>query len=115
MTPQFDLFEQFRGIFTQGINPPSTSYFNTIPLKGADLKQARRKAANQDDLVLKCFTENKYQAMTPAQVFLMLGQQYPITSIRRAITNLTKAGLLVMTDEKRAGLYGTLNNTWKLK
>ena len=38
----------------------------------------------------------------------------PITSVRRAMTNLTKAGLLEKTGDKVLGEYGVMVNTWKL-
>jgi len=36
----------------------------------------------------------------------------PLTSIRRSITNLTKAGILVQSHAKSQGIYGRQNLTW---
>lgn len=40
--------------------------------------------------------------------------KWPITSIRRAITNLTNDGELVKHDRMRMGDYGKDNHTWSL-
>jgi hypothetical protein len=39
----------------------------------------------------------------------------PITSIRRALTNLTEQGLLVKTDLQRMGAKGKPEYIWKVK
>ena len=39
---------------------------------------------------------------------------WPITSIRRAITDLTNAGKLTKTDTMKLGRYGKHVHTWKL-
>ena len=38
----------------------------------------------------------------------------PITSIRRAITTLTKRGYLIKSDEMKKGLYGVSEYVWRL-
>jgi hypothetical protein len=38
----------------------------------------------------------------------------PITSIRRAITNLTDAGKIIKTDQYVKGNYGKLEHLWEL-
>lgn len=58
--------------------------------------------------------------MSPSQIFKFLsdkGYKYPLTSVRRAISDLTKDEILVKdTDEKKMvmGLYGKPEHTWKL-
>ena len=84
------------------------SYYNTNRLKGLDLFSSNQKAKTQEDLILSIFKDGKGE-YTPfdIQQFLMLqGKVYPITSVRRAITNLTKMGLLVKTTSKKEGDYG---------
>ena len=39
----------------------------------------------------------------------------PITSIRRAISDLAKEGYLLKTDKKVMGNWGRLTYTWRLK
>jgi hypothetical protein len=90
------------------------SYHNTIPLAGVGLEVAERSAKSLESKVLKVFQEGRYKDFTPPEISLALGQQYPLTSIRRAITNLTSEGQLRKTEIKRTGIYGAQNNTWIL-
>ena len=91
-------------------------FYNTVNLNGTDLKKAVQKSNRQSDRVLKIFKMNAIP-MTPAQVSGYYDDLYspsPLTSIRRAITNLTKDGRLIKTDVKVPGIYGTPNYKWKL-
>lgn len=90
-------------------------YHNTIPERGAVLETYEAKACKQDEIVKRLFEQHPTATFTPYEVWLRLGQQWPLTSVRRAITNLTNDGVLVMTDQTRAGGYGRNNNVWKLK
>lgn len=89
-------------------------FHNTIGLLPSEHREREKKAISQDEKILKFFKENPHADFTPSQVWIQFGQQYPLTSIRRSITNLTKAGELVKTDNKRPGLFGEANYTWKL-
>ncbi len=92
------------------------SFHNSLPVRDAEqLEQYEDKANKQDKKILNFFECHHHQSFTPADIHLVFGQQFPLTSIRRAITNLTKAGKLELTGETRKGLYGRENNTWKLK
>lgn len=91
------------------------SFHNTIHLPGEELRIADKACRHQEEVVIKCFKQSIHALLTPPEVHLMAGQQWPLTSIRRAITNLTKAGKLEKTAVQRKGIYGTLNNCWKLK
>jgi hypothetical protein len=53
---------------------------------------------------------------TSASVIAGLGifQKTPITSIRRAVTNLVNKGYLLYTGEKRTGLYGRNESIFKI-
>lgn len=42
------------------------------------------------------------------------GSNTPLTSIRRAITNLCKRGKLYMTDVQSPGIYGKPEYVWKI-
>lgn len=92
-------------------------YFNTNNLIGDELKQARVKAGSQNAEVLEVFTLYHYKSFTPAEIFKhfeRLGRNYPVTSIRRAITTLTAQGYLKCTNEMRIGMYGAKNSCWQL-
>lgn len=88
-------------------------FHNTTQLPVMEKAAKEVKASNQNEKVLALFREHKYCDFTPAEVFLKFGQQYPITSIRRAITDMEKMGLLLKTQNKREGLFGDPNGCWK--
>ena len=91
-------------------------YFNTIGLKGKELKVREFRTGTQNKLILDCFKERPGMELTPFEVRVMTHQIYtPITSIRRAMTTLTDMGYLVKTQTRKLGEYGELNYTWKLK
>jgi|WetSurMetagenome_2_1015567.scaffolds.fasta_scaffold00103_83 hypothetical protein len=91
-------------------------YHNTTDLSGETLDKKEAKALTQDDKVLAFFSQNPGENFTPYEVWKYMNlYNVPITSIRRAISNLTKAGYLVKTSIKRAGQYGELNFAWTLK
>lgn len=92
-------------------------FFNTINLTGQELAKAIRTAQKQDERVLLLFVE-KNGPMTPTECSLKynkLWQDIPITSIRRAISNLTNAGYLEKTDQKGPGMYGKQNYKWQVR
>lgn len=106
---QFDLFTDYK----QG--PPTATHYNTTALTGDDLKQARVKAGGQKEKILKFFQSHPHTSFTPAQVHLHFGQQMVLNSVRRSITDLTTEGYLDKLGERRIGLYGKDNFTWKLR
>lgn len=91
------------------------SFFNTTRLTGDDLAARRKRAAAQDAAVLGIFTT--HGALGPWQVQARLqarGYDWPITSIRRAITTLTKRDLLVKTTGWHLGPEGAREHVWTL-
>lgn len=90
------------------------TYFNTTNEKGKDLASNKRKARNQQGLVLKHFEERPGQAFTPFMVQGACLPRAPITSVRRAMTNLTEAGELVKTKSMFPGRLGRQNYLWML-
>jgi hypothetical protein len=90
-------------------------FYNTTNLSGNDLSESVADAQKQQKLVETFFRKYPNQKFTPFEVHKALNINAPITSIRRAITNLTNEGILVKTDEKRIGQYGKPNYTWTLK
>lgn len=92
------------------------NFYNTIGLTGRDLFKSEEKAKRQEDIILQVFAEDG-EEMTPFEVSRELetqGYEYPITSIRRSITNLTKSGKLEKTLVRRNGVYGQKNYTWRI-
>ena len=88
-------------------------FYNTINESGKELKESRFKARTQQDEVLALFQVHK--RLTPFEV-VMLGGFDPmqITSVRRAITNLTSAGRLIKTDQIKAERLGKKNHVWAI-
>lgn len=79
----------------------TTEYHNTNDLSGDELQKADQTAAKQKDWVLGFFKRYKHQLLGPSAVkraydkangtgHLYGGTGVPITSIRRAISNLSK-------------------------
>ena len=93
-------------------------YYNTNEEDGPGLRESWAQAAKQDDLVLMIFKDNPNESFTPYEIQHLCEvceRDWPITSIRRAINTLTKAGNLTKTDELRKGKYGKNTHTWKYR
>jgi len=82
-------------------------FYNTNELNKKDLSKAINKASKQEEIVLTIF---KFRKKLSASQAWKIYQEYkpntPLTSIRRAITNLLKLGYLTKTAEKITGIYG---------
>ena len=92
------------------------TYYNTTHLDGADLKGERLAAAGQEIEILAIFKGLGGSAKTPFEIHEMTKNPHlsPVTSTRRAMTNLTDKGYLVKTGFQRRGIYGKLNYCWRL-
>tara|TARA_R110002020_G_C15663252_1_gene717002 strand:+ start:56 stop:382 length:327 start_codon:yes stop_codon:yes gene_type:complete len=92
------------------------SYYNTTHLAGTKLKKEKLQALTQNTQILHVFRGDDTLARTPFDVQETLKDEYdldyPITSIRRSITNLTNDRYLVKTRAKSRGKYGKFNYTW---
>ena len=89
-------------------------YHNTINEQGQELTQSRRKARSQQEIVLEYFKQWP-APRTPFEIQERVLPRAPITSVRRAMTNLEKAGELIkapgcMIPER----YGKKNHAWAL-
>jgi hypothetical protein len=99
------------------------SYYNTTNESGKRLAELIKNAKTCERCVFNFYKNNPGLLFTPNDVWQQLGnmnRHYPLTSIRRAITNLSNDGWLIRTDYKREGLYRNkgvpvLNYCWKLK
>jgi hypothetical protein len=91
------------------------SFFNTNKTTGADLVKARAGCKSQQGEILEFFKRNPAAAMTPSHChnYLYQNTRTPLTSTRRAISNLTAAGKLRKTKLMRAGLYGKKEYCWQ--
>lgn len=90
------------------------SYHNTTESSGQLLDKYEIKAKSQEDKILDWFKYHE-QAVTPSHTLRVLfASQVPLTSVRRAMSNLAKHGDLVKTGEQRKGPYGRLEYCWSL-
>lgn len=97
------------------------TYYNTNNELGATLETSKKKASYQANVILDFFNRNAGQSYTPCEVLTFcfpkhphFNEGVPITSVRRAITNLTLKGLLVKTGTMKLGYQGKMVHTWKL-
>jgi len=99
------------------------SFFDTINLSGEALLKENARAMAQEDLIEAIFKNNPTQPINPTKIWEIFEKKYhlhvPITSIRRAITNLAtdseKLGLvscLLKTPVKVKGQYHLTEHCW---
>lgn len=92
-----------------------TDYFNTNRLTGTELADAIAAARSQQDKILVLFRAYPGKKFTPGQVKdFIFSDATPLTSIRRAMTNLTDSGDLVKTNLMKSGRYGARVHYWTL-
>ena len=94
-------------------------YYNTNNETGETLTRSRNNTVTQEDVILGIFEHSPTNEFTPSEVLNVIGFQdpdcrWPITSIRRAITNLTDSNKIKKTDNQKVGPYGKNVYTWKL-
>jgi AAA+ superfamily predicted ATPase len=91
-------------------------HYNTTDLEGQQLMNEIANSEKQEGKVLKFFMENPEQSYAPHQIKAYVLPHCPITSSRRAITNLTKIyKFLVKTSNKVIGDCGKPVYTWRLR
>jgi predicted ArsR family transcriptional regulator len=89
-----------------------THYHITTPERPAALSDYELKARTQDKNILTLLEWAK--KLSPGDVARSM-PNIPITSIRRALTNLTRLGYAVKTDEVKKGMYGRNEHVWMYK
>ena len=92
------------------------TYHNTTHLQGDDLAQEIHNAEKQEAAVLALF-RNRNRPMSPSMVHREIekfGKRWPITSVRRAMTNLANEGSLTKTDLQVVGIYSKKEHCWRL-
>jgi hypothetical protein len=91
------------------------SYHNTTDSGGPDKRRYESKAKSQEEKVLRYFKNTARRGLTPSEVRrIVFAGIPPITSVRRAITNLTDRGKLIKTDEQKKGPEGRPEYVWRL-
>ena len=90
------------------------SYYNTTDETGSELAESHAKAKTQEKKILLCF-HDQGNPLSASVLCEMLNDAYPITSIRRALTDMTNQGDLEKTDKKVMGRYGKREHQWQLR
>jgi hypothetical protein len=90
-----------------------SDFFNTTHEGGELLGRYQAKAADQELIILEFY--QFVGLATPSEAHEQcFGDKTPITSTRRAISNLTKKGRLRKTPDKRIGPYGRPEYIWSV-
>lgn len=90
------------------------TYYNTNKESGETLKESQVKAFSQEHVILSYIKKQNGKVTSPS-LLSMFFDSWPMTSIRRALTNLTNKGYLIKTDQMVDGVYGKKEHVWKLK
>ena len=90
------------------------SFYNTIHETGSALKESHHKAMSQEDKILN-YSLMFDKPLSPSMILQQMSLNCPITSVRRALTNLTLDNKLIKTDEYAIGDYGKREHLWRLK
>lgn len=100
-------------------------FHNTNAEKGETLKESRKKAKSQDEMVLWYLRNHKQLAITPERCLRHLRiieplsesrwHNTPITSIRRSFSNLKSKGLIYKTGDTVKGDFGKQVAAWRAK
>lgn len=79
------------------------------------LEHLRESATPQERQIAGWFYKHPGKAVGPSELHEKQGYSWPLTSTRRAICNLTDAGILVKTDRTSPGKYNRPEHKWKWK
>ncbi len=92
------------------------TYFNTTSVRGQQLVHYEEKAEDQENIIALFFSNHPTGEWTPEDL-----QKYhpwfgdtPLTSIRRAFTNLKNLGFIFKTAHQIKGMYGRPIYTWRI-
>ncbi len=92
-------------------------FHDTTGLQPDELQSEEQKAKSQAQIILELF--RKHPEMSASDVYRKYPHSDlfgpPITSIRRAISNLKKAGYLEITGKLKTGIYGKKEHIYKYK
>ena len=95
-------------------------YFDTTnlrkQLRDEELKIYNAQAYKQEDLVMYLIADFDERTASPSMLWNKmnsLGRRIPLTSVRRAMSVLTRDGHLVKTSRQRQGEYGKSEYMWK--
>lgn len=93
----------------------SESYYNTTHQGGEQLALFKVKAERQEVAIINYWRAHKKEKFHPAQIQQRIEtlNNAPLTSIRRAFTNLSKTGNIKKTDFQVKGPYSRPTHLWE--
>ena len=89
------------------------SFYNTNSESGSTLKSSENKAVKQEDVILDIYRSHKRLSASEAWHRYGKNQSIPLTSIRRAITNLCNSGKLQKLDSYTVGMFGKKEHVYQ--
>lgn len=91
------------------------SYFNTTGETGNQLKLFRKKAESQENQIYEFLKEHEFHWYTAEALRLLVAHpNTPITSVRRALTNLLNKRKIQRSEKANAmGEYGRYVHTYR--
>jgi len=89
-------------------------FHNSTESTGSDLKTYREKAQSQEDQIMEWFRTYGRPATPSSACKWIFHNSVPITSVRRALTNLTYDRKLIKTAAQTKGPYGRPEFIWEL-
>lgn len=91
-----------------------TSHYNTTSEKGATLRAYEDAAKSLEDRILLLMrVQSEIPRWSPTRLHGYFNN-VPLTSIRRALTNLTKQGKCFKSEVMSVGSYGRREHNWVL-
>ena len=90
-------------------------WFNTNATEEPELSKRQSQAISQSQLIHNLY--KRYERMSASQVHhhtIAMGFAWPVTSVRRAITNLASAGILRRTDRTVKSPHGANERIYQL-
>ena len=94
-------------------------FYNTIDLTGQELEKAKAQTLKQEELIATIYKKNCHKEISPSQILEIVNKHYwlnwPLTSCRRVLTDLTSTGILIKLPKMIQGIYGKGEHVWKWK
>lgn len=91
----------------------SNTYFNTTNQNIDYVNKRKAKNKTQEVLVYDLF--KNHTTMTASEVLHKFPKRVPITSLRRAISNLQQEQKLVKTTDTKTGIYGAPEHYYTIR
>lgn len=94
-------------------------FHNTISLSDKELSRENANALKQEEFITTIFKANPNKPISPSQIHKVYVKDFqknvPLTSIRRAITNLTEKNILRKTGIMVTGNFGKVEHCWVME